>query len=152
MCYPVNNKSTIERDDNLFNLLSMNSVSCKQYEDLNHINYPLPLRHSFQSAAKAFHAIDSPTRGVIVPYGKAGERIVNDLCDAVMLEKQYKLLKTAQRFSVNLYPYEFEEMEKKQVIRPVQNGADIYYMNYQYYSNEFGWSKEIVTEMKSLNF
>jgi len=48
--------------------------------------------------------------------------------------------------------YEFEEMEKKQVIRPVQNGADIYYMNYQYYSNEFGWSKEIVTEMKSLNF
>jgi CRISPR-associated endonuclease/helicase Cas3 len=152
MCYPVNSKSTIERDDNLFNLLSMNSVSCKQYEDLNHINYPLPLRHSFQSAAKAFHAIDSPTRGVIVPYGKAGERIVNDLCDAVMLEKQYKLLKTAQRFSVNLYPYEFEEMEKKQVIRPVQNGADIYYMNYQYYSNEFGWSKEIVTEMKSLNF
>jgi len=91
MCYPVNSKSTIERDDNLFNLLSMNSVSCKQYEDLNHINYPLPLRHSFQSAAKAFHAIDSPTRGVIVPYGKAGERIVNDLCDAVMLEKQYKL-------------------------------------------------------------
>jgi CRISPR-associated endonuclease/helicase Cas3 len=110
------------------------------------------LRQSFQSAAKAFHAIDTPTRGVVVPYGKIGNQIVNDLCGTVMLEKQYKLLKAAQRFSVNLYPYEFEEMEKNGAIRPVQDEADIYYMNYQYYSNEFGWSKEIVTEMKSLNF
>ncbi len=150
MCYPVNSKSIIEREDDLFNLLSLNNGSVDGYKRMYRALPTLPLKQSFQSAAKAFHAIDSPTRGVVVPYGKVGERIVNDLCDAVMLEKQYKLLKAVQRFSVNLYPYEFEEMEKKKAIRPVQGETNIYYMDYQYYSNEFGWSKEIVTEMKIL--
>ena len=69
-----------------------------------------------------------------------------------MIEKQYKLLKAAQRFSVNLYLYELEDMGKKNAIREVQKDSGIYYMDYQYYSNEFGWSKEIVTKMNILTF
>ena len=153
MNYPVpSNNKEIGRTDDLFNLLSLNCASVQEYQRINNATPSLPLKQSFQSAAKAFHAIDSPTRGVIVPYEENGDDIVNQLCDAVMLEKQYKLLKAAQRFSVNLYSYELEDMGKKNAIREVQKDSGIYYMDYQYYSNEFGWSKEIVTEMENLNF
>jgi CRISPR-associated endonuclease/helicase Cas3 len=153
MSYPIpSDNRDIGRSDDLFNLLSLNSDSVQGYQRIHNASPSLPLKQSFQSAAKAFHAIDSPTRGVIVPYGKKGDDVVNQLCDAVMIEKQCKLLKAAQRFSVNLYPYEFEDMGKKNAIREVQKESGIYYMDYQYYSNEFGWSKEIVTEMKNLNF
>lgn len=154
MSYPISAKNTsIGREDNLFNLLALNSISDQGYLRIHqNTSSSMLLKQSFQSAAKAFYAIDSPTRGVIVPFGTEGEDTINKLCDAVMLEKQYKLLKTAQRFTVNLYPYEFEDMEKKRAIREVQKDSGIYYMDYQYYSNEFGWCKEIVTEMKSLTF
>lgn len=153
MSYPVSaNNAVIGRVDDLFNLMSLNSISVAEYKRVNNALPSLPLKQSFQSAAKAFHAIDSPTRGVIVPFGKEGEEIINQLCDTVMIEKQYELLKAAQRFSVNLYPYELEDMGKKNAVREVQKDSGIYYMDYQYYSNEFGWSKEIVTEMKNLNF
>lgn len=156
MNYPItSDNKIIGRADNLFNLLSLNSISVDEYKRINKGGSPpLPLKQSFQSAAKVFYAIDSPTRGVIVPYGKEGEEIINQLCSAEMLEKQYKLLKTAQRFSVNLFHYEFEDMvnPNKQAIREVQKDSGIYYMNYQFYSDEYGWSKEIVKEMKNLNF
>lgn len=153
MNYPIpSDKREIGRSDDLFNLLSLNTASVDRYKDINRAHPIIPLKQSFQSAAKAFHAIDSPTRGVVVPYGKEGDDIVNQLCDAIMIEKQYKLLKSAQRISVNLYPYELEDMGKKNAIREVQKDSGIYYLDYQYYSNEFGWSKEIVTEMKNLTF
>jgi len=154
MSYPIpSNNKGIGREDNLFNLLSLNSFSVQGYQGNNHNALPpFPLKQSFQSAAKAFYAIDSSTRGVVVPYGKDGDDIVNQLCGVEMLEKQYDLLRSAQRFSVNLYLYDFEYMEKEKAILPVQNGADIYYMVYQYYSDEFGWSTETVTGMKDLNF
>ena len=153
MNYPVPAENTIVgRADDLFNLLSLNSISVAEYKRIHNASPSIQLKQSFQSAAKSFHAIDSPTRGIIVPYGKEGEDIINKLCDTLMIEKQYKLLKTSQRFSVNLYPYELEEMGKKNAIREVHKDSGIYYMDYQYYSDEFGWSKEIVTEMKNLNF
>jgi CRISPR-associated endonuclease/helicase Cas3 len=153
MSYPIpSNNKEIGRADDLFNLLSLNCASVQEYERIHNASPSLPLKQSFQSAAKAFRAIDSPTRGVVVPYGKEGDDIVNQLCSAIMLDKQYKLLKAAQRFSVNLYPYEFEDMGRKNAIREVQKDSGIYYMDCQYYNNEFGWSKKIVTEMKNLIF
>jgi CRISPR-associated endonuclease/helicase Cas3 len=154
MDYPItSNNKEIGREDNLFALLSLNTSSILAFQRTHENRMPsIPLKQSFQSAAKAFYAIDSLTRGVIVPFGKEGEDIINELCDAVMIEKQYKLLKTAQRFSVNLFPNDFDDMEKKKAIREVQKDSGIYYMDYQYYSNDFGWSKEILTEMKNLTF
>jgi len=154
MDYPISSKTKeIGREDNLFNLLSLNNLSLQEYQRIHKNNLlSIPLKQSFQSAAKAFYSIDSFTRGVIVPFGKEGEDIINELCDAVMIEKQYKLLKAAQRYSVNLFQNDFEDMEKKKAIREVQKDSGIHYMDYQYYSNEIGWSKEIVTEMKNLTF
>jgi len=150
MNYPVNSKSVVGRDDNLFELLSTNGQSVKEYKRKNNNSSPhLPLRQSFQTASKAFHAIDSLSQGVIVPYGKEGENIINELSKTVSIKKQYYLLKKAQRYSVNLFPNKFNLMVKKGAISEVQQESGIYYMDYQYYSDEFGWSEDEVNPMKN---
>ncbi|MBS3947876.1 MAG: CRISPR-associated helicase Cas3' [Dethiobacter sp.] len=151
MCYEVGSKSGVGRSDNLFELLSINALSIKEYQRINNGFSPkVPIRQSFMTAAKVFQAIDSPARGIIVPYGVEGERIINELCASDNIEKQYKLLKEAQRYSVNVFPYIIERLSKQQIIREVQNGTGILYLDKQYYSDTFGISESPVNEMKIL--
>lgn len=152
MNYPVTERSIIGRNDNLFSLLSSNTLSINEYQRINGTQPNIPLKHSFQSASLAFRAIDSPTRGVIVPYGEAGKQIINELCAAFDFGEQYKLLKKAQRYTVNLFPETFENLIKQNAIFEVQQGTDIYYLDNQYYSDEIGLSKEIVNEMETYTF
>ncbi len=148
MCYRVSKQSPVGRDDDLFNLLSVNSISVEGYKRTN-ITFPrLPFKQSFQSAAKSFYAIDSPTRGVIVPYQEEGIKLIADLCGASEIEKQYKLIKRAQRYSVNLLPHELEKLSDMKAIFEVQKDAGIFYLDNQYYSEEFGWCDEIVNDME----
>jgi CRISPR-associated endonuclease/helicase Cas3 len=147
MNYPVNSKSQVGRDDNLFDLLSTNSQSVQEYQRIHQSSPPIVLRQAFQSAARAFRAIESPTRGVVVPYGGEGRQIVVDLCAAFEVEREYRLLKRAQRFSVNVYPHVFDELAKRKAIHEVQEGAGIFYLASEYYSDKFGLSREIVNEM-----
>ncbi|MDP2268972.1 MAG: helicase-related protein, partial [Deltaproteobacteria bacterium] len=91
------------RDDTLLSLLSTNALALIR-EDLK-MNV---LRQSFMTAAKLFKSIDAPTRSVIVRYGDEGKDLVNKLCSAFEVDKQYALIKKAQQYSVNLFPYEFE--------------------------------------------
>ena len=107
------------------------------------------MRQSFQSAGREFQVIDSPTRGVVVPY-RRGDEIINNLCGAFALEKMGKLLKQAQRYSVNLFAYQFDTLFKAGAIKEVQQGAGIYHLDEQYYSEEFGWSDKPVSDMKVL--
>jgi len=152
MCYPVGSKSAIERDDNLFNLLSINNVTIENYRRNNHDTLPaIPLKQSFQSAAKAFIAIDAPTRGVVVPYGEKGKKLISLLCAIDRLKKPrcwFKLLKMSQRYSVNLYPYIFDELNKQKEIHEVQKDTGIYYLDIEHYDDDFGLSKEIVNKME----
>ena len=106
------------------------------------------LRQSFRSASGEFRVIDSPTRGVIVPIGK-GRRIITELCGAFGLEKKGKLLKQAQRYSVNLFDHQLNGLLKIGAIQEVQD-AGIYYLDKQYYSKEFGWSDKPVGDMDVL--
>lgn len=146
MAYPVSHDSTIGRDDNLFNLLSLNEGVVGDYTR-NHGTHPdILLRQSFKSAAGEFQVIDSLTRGVIVPY-KEGIDVINDLCGAFMLEKLGKLLKRAQRYSVNLFDCQLGKLVQSGAIQEVQEGAGIYFINEQYYSEEFGWSDKPVNDM-----
>jgi CRISPR-associated endonuclease/helicase Cas3 len=148
--YPVSKDSSIERDDKLFNLLSMNELSTKNYQAAHQGSSPdILLRQSFRSASGEFRVIDSPTRGVIVPY-QEGEKIINELCSAFEPEKQGKLIKQAQRYSVNLFDHEFEKLFNTGVIQEVQKNVGIYYLVKQYYSEEFGWSDEPVGNMDVL--
>ncbi|GAB4427445.1 MAG: hypothetical protein Kow002_16460 [Anaerolineales bacterium] len=150
MRYPVSKNSSIQKDDNLFNLLSMNEVSVKAHKETHQGAAPeILMRQSFKSAAGEFRVIDSPTRGVVVPYGE-GKEIITELCSAFALEKQGKLLKQAQRYSVNLFDHQLRKLLEAGAVHEAQEGEGIYYLDEQYYSEEFGWSEEPVNDMKTL--
>lgn len=150
MAYKVGTSSPVGRDDDLFNLLSTNTISVNKYQRI-HKSYPNEIfRQSFKTAAKSFHVIDSATQGVVVPYGSKGTELVKDLCRVAELEKQYKLLRKAQRFSVNLFPKEFEDLLRAKVIHEAQERTGVYYLSGENYSNEFGWSENQVKGMETL--
>ncbi|OPY85827.1 MAG: helicase Cas3 [Syntrophorhabdus sp. PtaU1.Bin153] len=149
MNYPLTQKR-IGVDDNLFNLLSTNSQAVQAYQRIyDRKRPPSLLQQSFETAATAFEAIDSPSRGVVVPYGKKGKAVINELCSAFDLNKECRLLKRAQRFSVNVFIREFEQLSVLGAIHEVQEGTGVFYLDSQYYSDEIGLCKGIVNEMEA---
>jgi len=150
--YSVGVNTPIGRDDDLFNLLSMNTVSAQinyrnaqSDDDIRNLT-DLTFRQSFQSAAQAFRVIDSASRGVIVPYGD-GESLITELSAVSELQKQFELLKRAQRYSVNLFMNDFDSLMKRGAIHEVQANTGVYYLTKEYYSNTFGWSEKPVELM-----
>jgi CRISPR-associated endonuclease/helicase Cas3 len=151
MCYKVGTNSGVGRADNLFELFSTNKLSVDAYQRVNQSQPSIMLRQSFMSASKEFQVIDSPTRGIIVPY-KDGAEIINQLCAAKNLEKQYRLLRNAQRYSVNVYSHLFDRLLREKAIHEVQEGAGVFYLDKRYYTAEYGLSKNPVGEMDILSF
>lgn len=151
MDYPVS-AQTVGRDDTLLNLLSINSLAMDEY-GRNHDTAPnIYLRQSFMSAARAFKVIDAPTRGIIVPYGKAGRDLINDLCSAFEVEKQFKLLRRAQQYTVNVFPYVLEQLQKAGAVHAIQKDVDILYLSdARYYDQSFGLSQTPEGTMEVLN-
>lgn len=139
MDYPVSS-DTVGHDDNLLNLLSVNSTATAEYGRKHGSEPNLFLRQSFMSAAKAFKAIDAPTRGVVVPYGEAGKELINRLCSAFDVEKQFGLLRQAQQYTVNVFPHELEKLQETGAVHPIQEGTDILYLHGSYYSLAYGLS------------
>jgi len=151
MNYPVGPNSPAGRTDNLFNLLSVNNLSVEEYKRSNNGAFPpIPFRQSFQTAAKAFNMFNSLTWGVIIPYHSEGKEIVAELCSYPEIGKQYKLLKKAQRYSVNLFQGQFTDLGAKQAIHEVQKDSGIYYLEEQFYSEQLGWCDEIISGMQTL--
>ena len=148
MDYPVRSSSAVGRDDTLFRLLSTNNLSVQSYSSIRKKDPRYLLSQSFQSAAREFCVIDSPTIGVIVPYGDEGHTIINELRSASELNNRVKLLRQAQRFSVSLFRRQFEELRQVGAILETQLG--ICYLDERYYSEEFGWSHEPVNGMDTL--
>lgn len=139
MDYAVSTEK-IGHDDTLLNLLSVNSVAVGEYARKRGSEPSLLLRHSFMSAARAFKAIDAPTRGVVVPHTDAGKELINELCFAFEVDKQFDLLRRAQRYTVNLFPHELERLQHEGAVHQVQEGTDILYLHENYYSQDFGLS------------
>lgn len=141
MSYPVS-AQTLGHDDSLLNLLSGNTQASEEYGNRHGQMLPLYLRQSFMAAAKAFKTIDAPTQGVIVPFGKEGEELINDLCGTFDVEKQYKLLRRAQQFTVNVFPHELKKLQGARAVHPVQDGIGILHLHPDYYSPDFGLMTE----------
>lgn len=150
MDYPVSSKE-VGRDDTLLSLLSTNVLSVNAYTRTNNMAPPIDIRQSFKTAAEAFKVIEAPTEGVIVPYGDEGKRIITGLFStAGRFEKKYELLKAAQRYSVNMFPYEIAKLRQTGSLREVLEGSGILCLDPQHYSNEFGASVERVAFMETL--
>lgn len=150
MDYPVP-AVTLGHDDTLLNLLSVNPNATEEFCRCHDRAYPnLYFRQSFMAAAKAFKSIDAPTRGVIVPYGERGKALINELCAAFAIEKQVKLLREAQQYTVNVFPHELQRLREAYAVHEVQEGTDILYLDARYYSEEFGLSLTPNGEMEVL--
>ncbi len=151
MSYAISRKK-LGRDDTLLNLLSLNTEAVNEYARVQRKAPALNLRQSFMAAGKAFKAIDTPTQGVIVPYGPEGKELVNDLCAAYQPENAYELLRRAQQFSVNVFPTLFDTLTKEHAIREIRADTGIYYLaDARYYSEDFGLSDTPNGYMEALN-
>jgi len=151
MVYPVSSNSAAGQADNLFNLLSVNKVSVGEYVRINKKAPEIPLRQAFMSAAKSFEVIEAVNRGIIVPYGKEGKKLISKLCSVQELEKQYKLIRQAQRYSVNVFPNVLKKLQGQQAVYEVQRGSGILYLDERYYSDEVGLSEMPMKDMGFLD-
>ena len=138
MAYPVS-ETNLGHRDSLLNLLSCNTIALAEHSKVSGKAPDIYLRQSFMAAARAFKAIDAPTRGVLVPYEQAGRDLIADLCSAYMPDKEFDLLRKAQQYSVNVFPNVLEKLQKAGVVREVRPDTDILFLiDSRYYSAEFG--------------
>jgi CRISPR-associated endonuclease/helicase Cas3 len=145
MDYPVRH----EREDTLLHMLGKNGMAVA--------DGPQPcaraggMMQSFMSAARGFQVIEKVTQGVVVPFGDQGEEIVNLLCSTRDLEKQFRLLRQAQQFTVNLFPHEISGLQRRGAIAEAQPGTGVLCLQPGFYSQEFGLDLEGKERMETLN-
>jgi len=121
MGYPVclDRMSYTEKnpDVTLLSLLGSNSQAVGEYKKNHAWSAPVyPLHQAFRTATQAFKVIDSPTKTVIVPYGKEGTNIITELNNDLHPEQLNAMLRKAQQFSVNLFEYEMEKLDRARAL------------------------------------
>lgn len=153
MGYPVSPKEAkaIGRNDSLLCLLSENGISFAEAGRKGEEISTRLLNQSFMSAAEAFKAIDSPTQGVVVPWGKAGADLIGRLHGAYDISLEGELLREAQQFTVNVFPHVFDKLSKAEALHVIKEGVRIYSLDPRYYSKQFGLATEPVSLMETLN-
>ncbi len=127
--------------DSLYDLLSTNRNAVEEYKRINSKSLtPMFFIQSFKSAAKAFSVIDDKTRGVIVPY-REGKQLIEELCALRDLSQINDLLRQAQRYSVNLFENQINNLNNLGAINETQKGLGILYLQDDFYSEECGLSE-----------
>jgi CRISPR-associated helicase Cas3/CRISPR-associated endonuclease Cas3-HD len=96
---------------------------------------------SFRTAAEHFRVIDSPTIPVLVPYELEGKEIIAQFNGETSVADLSKLLRRAQRYTVNLYKHEFDELARNDALMPLLNGK-VYSLLETAYNHEYGVSLE----------
>jgi CRISPR-associated endonuclease/helicase Cas3 len=128
MDYPVG-PSLAQRDDTLVNMLAENRLAWGGGEAPRNF-----LRQAFMSAAAAFAVIDSQTQSVLVPYGEDGRRIIAELCAAFEPGRNFELLRRAQRYSINVFPYQLAALKDANAVYEAGDGTGILFLDEKYYS------------------
>ena len=149
MAYKISAKD-IGHADTLLSLLSGNQSAVS---DCNRKFGAVPqrmLNQSFMTAAKAFKAIDAPTQGVVVPFGKAGRDLIGRLHGAFDIELEFDLMREAQQYTVNVFPGVLKKLRDVQAVKEVKPETRILTLDSRYYSLLFGLSTEPISEMEML--
>jgi len=136
MSYKISSHE-IGHDDDLLSLLSTNSLSVAAYNRSNKSAPPLQIRQSFKSGTGCFRVIDAPGDGVIIPYDK-GKKIISKLSATDNPEEIRKLLRDAQRYSVNLYPQVLGNLSETGCVYETRKDSGIFYLDVRYYDNHIG--------------
>ena len=149
MAYKISEKE-IGHADTLLSLLSENRAAV---EDCNRKYGVVPqrmLNQSFMTAAQAFKAIDAPTQGVVVPFGKAGRDLVGRLHGVFDIAFEFDLMREAQQYTVNVFPGVLKKLRDAEAVKEVKPETRILTLDSRYYSPLFGLSTEPVSEMEML--
>ena len=67
------------------------------------------------------------------------------------MKEESKLLKAAQQYSVNIFPYMMEKLHNEKALFSTYKESGIWYLDAQYYSKDFGVSLEPIAPMEFLN-
>lgn len=149
MAYKVKAKD-FGRDDTLLSMLSTNRLSVKEARRTGQINPKRILNQAFKSAGDHFKVIDAPTQGIIVPYegvGKiAGEakKLIGELAAVSDLKDERMLLKKAQRYSVNIFPWVRKKLVEANALYEVRPKSGIWVLDERFYSPDSGVCTEPV--------
>ncbi len=147
MDYPVK-APPAQRDDTLLRMLGENGMAVDDARVAGVTR--AGLMQSFHSAAQAFRAIDSQTQGVIVPFRKEGMNLIAELSATQNFASEFRLLRKAQQFTVNVFPYEMESLRRKEAVCEVQPGTGVLCLREGFYSDEFGLAFDGGERMESL--
>lgn len=91
-----------EKNTDMYDLLSINTVGKNAYKERNNNEYPLQLKQAFKYAAQNFEVIGNNTIGLIVPY-KDNFDSINIVKNSYDIKEIKNELKKIQRYTVNLY-------------------------------------------------
>jgi CRISPR-associated endonuclease/helicase Cas3 len=151
MAYPLTS-SDIGYSETLLGLLSANTIAVGEFKRINHRFPDIYFRQSFMTAGKLFKAIDTSTRGVVVPYQKDGLDIVGRLCEMADQSIDFGLLRRAQQYSVNVFPQLFDELVKIGAVKETHTGSGVFFLaDTRYYSTDFGLSEKTEEKMEVWN-
>lgn len=133
MPYPVP-ASRAGQTDTLLNMLGLNALAGGS-------GAPEMLRQSFATAASCFQAVDSAGRGVIVPYGE-GREIITELHSASGRYDWRRLLRRAQRYTINVFPWALERLQSQRAVRGIPELEDVLCLDGRWYTDEYGLVKD----------
>jgi len=100
-------------------------------------NAPLFLLNSYRTAAEHFEVIDSATMAVLVPYGDKGKELIAQLNGAESIDDLTRLLRQAQQYTINLFRYERDQLDRNGGIVSLMSGK-ILALTESAYSDEYG--------------
>ncbi len=124
-----------EKKPSLFDLLSVNDAYAAGQPGMEQFG----LHQAFKEAGAAFQVFDQDTTDVLVPYGE-GAKIIAELGSAAVRQdwkKQKELLEQAKPYTVSLYQYQLELLEKQHGLTAYLDGA-VLALNPEFYSDETG--------------
>jgi len=156
MDYKVKAKD-LGQDDTLLSLLSTNDQSVLTARRTGALNSDRILHQAFKSAGKYFEVIDAPTQGILVPYKGIGKkqggaaRLIGELSAVTDLETERILLKRAQRYSVNIFPYVRKGLDIEKALDETRPGSGVWVLDERYYSEDSGVDSQPVAEMDFLH-
>lgn len=109
-----------DKNENLVELLSLNSNRFA-LKKKNSLKYSA---QAFKTAGDIFEVIDSETIGIIVPYSKDAQDLIDRLdCEIYSPNEAAKLMRKAQRYTVGVYEQMKNRLFEAGAVRPLKSGA-----------------------------
>ena len=123
----------------LFDLLSVNDKFANEFYSETRFG----LKQAFHTAGQKFQVFSQETTDIIVPYGE-GSSLIMDLFSASSqydLGLQKEILKKAKLYTVSIYQFQKERLERQGGLVSVMDGC-LFALHPEYYDMEIGLTPE----------